>query len=78
MSLDIDSQNKSKANLYEYIFSTNLIPKLNSTDELILYFIQYNLDIVNNNTINEDVHVTNYYAPIILIESDSISKPKTI
>ena len=64
----------TKAILDGYIFSTNLVSKSNPTNEFILFYIRYNLDIITSNPMMESVHVKNYYAPIVLVGNDSISE----
>lgn len=57
-----------------HVFSTILNLKSNLDNELILYFIRYNLDIITSDPNMESIHVKNYYAPFILIGTDSISE----
>lgn len=71
--LDYDLYN-TKAVLNGIIYSTNLIDKKDTNNQLILYYIKYNLDIKSDNKKNGEIHVKNYYAPIILIKNDIITE----
>jgi hypothetical protein len=77
------------ATLNGYIFSSTLIHNTDPSFNCILYFIRYSLDIkyiyndkvvltdsqrIEIEQISEFKGVKNYYAPIILIKSDTISK----
>jgi hypothetical protein len=70
----VDLDDKTNAKLNGYIFSTKLKLKSNPDNELILYFIRYNLDIITSDTNMKSIHVKNYYAPFILTTNDSISE----
>ena len=72
----VDLDDKTRANLNGNIFTTTLNLKTESKtyNELILYFIRYNLDIITSDSKIEPIHVKNYYAPFILIGNDSITE----
>ena len=72
--INID-EDKTTAMLNGTIQSTILTPKDTNFDKVLLYFINYNLDIVtNNDTRMKDIHIKDYYAPLILLENDNITE----
>lgn len=71
---NLNLDDRTRVILDGHIFSTKLILKSDPSNELILYFIKYNLDIITTNPKIVPIHVKDYYAPIILLGNDSISE----